>query len=74
MTGLLVNAPAYVAGPEDWKTFWRFNSDRTADLARQATGLADQLRGDLLRLSLPIILDHATERACHRVLPCLRSL
>ena len=32
VTWLLVNAPAYVAGPEDWKTFWRFNSDRAADL------------------------------------------
>ena len=32
VTWLLLNAPAYVAGPEDWKTFWRFNSDRTADL------------------------------------------
>ena len=32
VTWLLLNAPAYLAGPEDWKTFWRFNSDRTADL------------------------------------------
>jgi len=31
-TWLALNVPAYVAGPEDWKTFWRFNSDRTADL------------------------------------------
>jgi uncharacterized membrane protein len=31
-TWVLVNAPAYVSGHEAWKTFWRFNSDRTADL------------------------------------------
>jgi uncharacterized membrane protein len=32
VTWLLVNAPAFLSGPEDWKTFWRFNSDRAADL------------------------------------------
>jgi uncharacterized membrane protein len=32
LTWVLLNAPAYVAGPESWKTFWRFNSDRAADL------------------------------------------
>jgi uncharacterized membrane protein len=32
VTWLLVNAPAYVSGANDWKTFWQFNSGRTADL------------------------------------------
>jgi len=32
VTWLLVNAPAFLSGPQDWKTFWRFNSDRAADL------------------------------------------
>jgi uncharacterized membrane protein len=32
VTWLLVNAPAFLSGPEDWKTFWRFNTDRAADL------------------------------------------
>jgi uncharacterized membrane protein len=31
-TWVLVNAPAYVSGHDSWKHFWRFNSDRTADL------------------------------------------
>jgi uncharacterized membrane protein len=31
-TWVLVNAPAYLSGGEAWKTFWRFNSDRAADL------------------------------------------
>ncbi len=41
---LLVDAPAYVTGPEQWKVFWSFNSERSADLgslwlvASQATG------------------------------------
>ncbi|WP_436701958.1 glycosyltransferase family 87 protein [Nocardioides sp. BYT-33-1] len=26
------NAPAYLSGPEQWKVFWSFNSDRAADL------------------------------------------
>lgn len=26
------NAPAYLTGPEQWKVFWDFNSDRGADL------------------------------------------
>ena len=29
---LLLNAPAYVTGPDQWKVFWSFNSDRGADL------------------------------------------
>jgi uncharacterized membrane protein len=29
---LVANAPAYLSGPEQWKVFWTFNSDRTADL------------------------------------------
>ncbi len=29
---LLANAPAYLTGPEQWKLFWTFNSDRGADL------------------------------------------
>ncbi|MDT0202443.1 glycosyltransferase 87 family protein [Nocardioides sp. AE5] len=29
---LLANAPAYLTGPEAWKVFWSFNSDRGADL------------------------------------------
>jgi uncharacterized membrane protein len=32
LTWVLLNAPAYLAGPEAWKTFWRFNSERGADL------------------------------------------
>ncbi|WP_121254034.1 glycosyltransferase family 87 protein [Nocardioides ferulae] len=29
---LLANAPAYLAGPDAWRVFWHFNSDRGADL------------------------------------------
>lgn len=29
---LLVNAPAYLHGPERWRLFWQFNSERGADL------------------------------------------
>jgi uncharacterized membrane protein len=29
---LLLNAPAYVSGSEQWKVFWRFNSERGPDL------------------------------------------
>jgi uncharacterized membrane protein len=32
VTWILLNAPAYLAGPEAWRSFWRFNTDRTADL------------------------------------------
>ncbi|MDH2412818.1 glycosyltransferase 87 family protein [Nocardioides sp. CER19] len=28
----LVNLPAYLSGPDQWKVFWSFNSGRTADL------------------------------------------
>ena len=41
---LLVNAPAYVTGPEQWAHFWTFNGDRGPDLGSvwlvvdQATG------------------------------------
>ena len=28
----LVNAPAYLSGPHEWKVFWTFNADRGADL------------------------------------------
>ena len=31
-TWLLVNAPAYVTGPEQWAHFWSFNSERGPDL------------------------------------------
>ena len=31
-TWVLVNAPAYLSGAEAWRTFWRFNADRAADL------------------------------------------
>ena len=31
-TWLLVNAPAYLTGREQWTVFWTFNSERTADL------------------------------------------
>jgi uncharacterized membrane protein len=31
-TWLLVNAPAYLTGREQWKVFWSFNSERAADL------------------------------------------
>ena len=29
---VLTNAPAYLTGPEQWKVFWSFNSERGADL------------------------------------------
>ena len=29
---LVANAPAYLTGPDEWKVFWSFNSDRGADL------------------------------------------
>jgi uncharacterized membrane protein len=29
---LLANAPAYLSGPEQWRVFWTFNSERSADL------------------------------------------
>ena len=29
---LVTNAPAYLTGPDEWKVFWSFNSDRGADL------------------------------------------
>jgi len=29
---ILLNLPAYVTGPQDWKVFWTFNSDRGPDL------------------------------------------
>ena len=29
---LVANAPAYLTGPEQWKVFWHFNSERGADL------------------------------------------
>jgi uncharacterized membrane protein len=29
---LLANLPAYLSGPEEWKVFWSFNSERGADL------------------------------------------
>jgi len=29
---VLANAPAYLRGPEEWKVFWTFNSDRGPDL------------------------------------------
>lgn len=29
---VLANAPAYLQGPDEWKVFWSFNSDRGADL------------------------------------------
>ncbi|MGL5808888.1 MAG: glycosyltransferase family 87 protein [Nocardioides sp.] len=29
---LAANAPAYLSGPDQWHVFWRFNSDRGADL------------------------------------------
>ena len=31
-TWLVVNAPAYLTGREQWTVFWSFNSERTADL------------------------------------------
>ena len=27
-----MNAPAYLSGPQEWKVFWTFNAQRTADL------------------------------------------
>ncbi|HWJ65609.1 MAG TPA: glycosyltransferase 87 family protein [Nocardioides sp.] len=32
VTWLVANAPGYLTGPEQWKVFWSFNADRTADL------------------------------------------
>jgi uncharacterized membrane protein len=29
---LLANAPAFLTGPDQWKVFWQFNSERGADL------------------------------------------
>ncbi len=29
---VVANAPAYLSGPEQWKVFWSFNSERVADL------------------------------------------
>ena len=29
---VVANAPAYLSSPTDWKVFWTFNSERTADL------------------------------------------
>jgi uncharacterized membrane protein len=29
---LVLNAPAYLSGPEEWKRFWQFNSERGPDL------------------------------------------
>ncbi len=29
---VLVNLPAWLTGPDQWKVFWRFNSERVADL------------------------------------------
>ena len=29
---MVVNLPAYLTGPEQWKVFWTFNADRGADL------------------------------------------
>jgi uncharacterized membrane protein len=39
---LLVNLPAIVTGIEDWRVFWRFNSERGADLGSLWL-MADQL-------------------------------
>ncbi len=47
-----VNLPAYLAGPESWRHFWSFNSDRGADLGslwlvvQQASG--HELGADLV--------------------------
>jgi uncharacterized membrane protein len=32
LTWALVNLPAWLSGAEQWKVFWRFNSERSADL------------------------------------------
>jgi uncharacterized membrane protein len=32
LTWLLVNAPAYLSGAQEWKRFWEFNSERGPDL------------------------------------------
>jgi len=50
-TWVVVNAPAYLSGPHEWKVFWTFNADRTADLgslwlvaqqmAKPDSGIAD---------------------------------
>lgn len=32
LTWAVVNVPGYFSGPDQWKVFWSFNSERTADL------------------------------------------
>lgn len=32
VTWVVVNLPAYLSGPDEWKVFWSFNADRGADL------------------------------------------
>jgi len=32
LTWLVANAPAFLSGPDEWKVFWDFNSERGADL------------------------------------------
>ncbi|WP_432477940.1 glycosyltransferase family 87 protein [Nocardioides sp. GXQ0305] len=44
---LLVNAPAYLTGPDQWQHFWTFNSDRGPDLG-SAWLVAEQATGDAI--------------------------
>jgi uncharacterized membrane protein len=37
----VANLPAYLSGPEEWRVFWSFNSDRGADLGSLWLAAAD---------------------------------
>jgi uncharacterized membrane protein len=37
----LVNLPAWLSGPDEWRTFWQFNSERGADLGSVWLALTD---------------------------------
>ncbi|WP_183095335.1 glycosyltransferase family 87 protein [Nocardioides stalactiti] len=45
VTWALVNLPAYLSGPDQWKVFWSFNAERGADLG-SVWLIADQLTSD----------------------------
>jgi uncharacterized membrane protein len=48
-TWAVVNAPAFLSGPDEWKVFWTFNADRTADLG--SLWLVAQQAADYLTVS-----------------------
>ena len=43
VTWAVVNLPAYLSGPDEWRVFWSFNADRGADLG-SVWLIIDQLR------------------------------